>query len=61
MISIFLFKERKKGYVLLLLDLEETLYYETGFLLNTHGKILSLSQLVQKESDVFNRCHSNKN
>lgn len=58
MISIFLFKEWKNSYILLLLDSDERLYYETGFLLNTHGKI---SQLVQKESNVFSGCHFSKN
>lgn len=40
---------------------EEALYYESGFLLNTHGKLLSISQLVQKESEIFYRYHSSDN
>lgn len=62
LISIFLFKEWKEGYILLLFGFgEEALYYEAGFLLNTHRKLLPISQLVQKESEIFNRCHSNDN
>lgn len=38
---------------------EEALCYEAGFQLNTHAKLLSIPQLVQKESEIFNRCHSN--
>lgn len=40
---------------------EKALCYEAGFVLNTRGKLLSTSQLVQKESEIFNRCHSNDN
>lgn len=40
---------------------EKALYSEAGFVLNTHGKLQSTSKLVQKESEIFNRCHSNDN